>query len=361
MEETAVQPYTHFRCTECGGPLVSKGNTYVCHSCSAMWPTVDGIPIFVDLSKTPYWGEIPAREMTRLLTYARRYGWRKAAKDFFEQANPYLFRYIVNESRSDWRYLLPLRTDSLVLDAGCGWGAVTLALSEVCQVVAIDYRPERMQFVSIRMEQEQIDAISLACANVRQMPFDDNYFDAVILNGVLEWVGEGSAEHDPQTEQQIVLQEIHRVLKAGGALYIGIENRIGYPYFFGKRDEHSNLRFATLLPRALANAYSKVVRKTPYQTYTHGYRGYQNLLTQTGFATSEFHIPLPNYRSPSYILPFHHRGITDYYLDNLLILASTRRVVFYTISKFLLTLGIWRYFPHSYSILAYKGVKPEGV
>ena len=99
-----------------------------------------------------------------------------------------------------------------------------------------------------------------------------------------------------------------------------------------------------------------MVRKAPYQTYTHGYRGYQNLLTQAGFAMSEFYIPLPNYRTPSYILPFDQCGAADYYLDNLLIQASTKRAMLRIASKFLVGLGIWGYFQHSYSILAHKDV-----
>lgn len=350
-----MPPTIEFRCPDCKSPLIAGENTYVCSSCARKWPVEDGVPIFGDMAKTPYWGEIPEEEMAQFLFYAREHGWKKAAQDFFQEPFPYLYQYITNESRSDWRYLLPLTSDSLVLDAGCGWGAISLALGEICKVVAMDYRPERMQFMNMRLREEQIDTITLACANVRETPFYPDYFDVVLFNGVLEWVAEGTMEHDPRKEQLIALQEAHRILKPGGTLYIGIENRIGYPYFFGKKDEHSGLRFATIAPRIVADAYSKIVRKRPYRTYTYGPRGYRVLLTKAGFSAPEIFIPIPNYRLPSYLLPYDHRGASEYYVKNLLIQASTRRVTLSHASKLLLTLGVWKHLAHSFCIIARKG------
>jgi len=48
---------------------------------------------------------------------------------------------------------------------------------------------------------------------------------------VLEWTGYG--HDDPLASQEAVLAEASRVLKWGGTLLIGIENRFGAHYFLG--------------------------------------------------------------------------------------------------------------------------------
>ena len=91
-------------------------------------------------------------------------------------------------------------------------------------------------------------------------------------------------------------------MKPDGQVYIGIENRIGYGYFLGKPDEHSKLKYATLLPRSWANRYLLAKRREPYRTYTYSWRGYRKLLRDAGFMTARFYCPFPEYREFSELI-----------------------------------------------------------
>ena len=88
---------------------------------------------------------------------------------------------------------LDINPDSLVLDAGCGTGIVTLALQEA------GYRPRRIEaidlsfkslavardeFRSRRRLANRTDAIQ---SNVLRMPFPDDTFDLVIMCRVLDY------------------------------------------------------------------------------------------------------------------------------------------------------------------------------
>jgi len=164
--------------------------------------------------------------------------------------------------------------------------------------------PERAVISSLRAREAGLKNVrALAGGNTTHLPFPDAFLDAVMLNGVLEWVATSFPQIDDPREAQLrVLREIVRVLKPDGQLYIGIENRLGFPYFLGRPDEHSKLKFATLLPRWLANRYSLAKRNQPYRTYTYTWRGYRKLLREAGIPDTRFYCPFPEYREFSELI-----------------------------------------------------------
>jgi ubiquinone/menaquinone biosynthesis C-methylase UbiE len=115
------------------------------------------------------------------------------------------------------RYLrslnLDIKEDSLVLDAGCGTGLVTLAFQEA------GYRPNRIEAVDLshrslsvaRAEFRQRRRLSqrtdVVQSNVLTLPFADETFDMVLMCGVLEY-----------TPLDDGLREAARVLKHGAPL-----------------------------------------------------------------------------------------------------------------------------------------------
>ena len=108
---------------------------------------------------------------------------------------------------------LDIKDDSLVLDAGCGTGLVTLAFQEA------GYRPNRIEAVDLshrslsvaRVEFRQRRRLSqrtdVVQSNVLTLPFADETFDMVLMCGVLEY-----------TPLDDGLREAARVLKHGAPL-----------------------------------------------------------------------------------------------------------------------------------------------
>jgi len=235
--------------------------------------------------------------------------WLNSAREIIpEYANHFIPFY-----RADSQFLWPTNKDSMTLDAGSMWGGLTIPAAQFHRkVYAVDKTIETLEFLKIRAEQMGFKNIHKIAAPLKLLPFVDNYFDLVVLNGVLEWVG---LEEDtileqhwkgkrnkkqiysktPEEMQIDVLKELRRVLKPEGSLYIAIENRYGIQYFLSYPDDHNNVRFVTFLPRFLADKISKIMGKGKYRTYIYSPGQLVNLLRKSGFAINSMYGVFPHY------------------------------------------------------------------
>jgi ubiquinone/menaquinone biosynthesis C-methylase UbiE len=106
-----------------------------------------------------------------------------------------------------------------LLDWGCGFGQVTALLrGEGVDVVAFDYR-EGIPAPTVEPLDRFPEIEAYVSPNPVELPFEDGSFDTVLSCGVLEHV------QDPDGS----LDEIHRVLRAGGTFYVtNLPNRYSY-------------------------------------------------------------------------------------------------------------------------------------
>src|SRR5690554_6001690 len=125
-----------------------------------------------------------------------------------------------------------------ILEVGCGSGGISDYFathpSLQCEVHAVDVNDNRK--VSSSYQFQLVDSVVL--------PFEDEFFDVVITNHVIEHVGD--------TEAQIEhLQEIQRVLKEDGIVYLAVPNR------WMLTEPHYKLRFLSWLPHSWRTPYLK--------------------------------------------------------------------------------------------------------
>jgi SAM-dependent methyltransferase len=134
--------------------------------------------------------------------------------------------YPLEQELTRFRAMVP--TGGLVLDLGCGPGQYTQALeSRGLRVIALDLS-EGMLW------QAQANEISrLMCADMRYLPLAGGWADGCFACA--------SLLHLPRTQAFQALVESHRVLRPGGALYVGVKegdgeewvaDRQGYERFF---------------------------------------------------------------------------------------------------------------------------------
>ena len=206
-------------------------------------------------------------------------------------------QFLADRRRNDFIYLLPITPEATVLDFGSGWGNTSFTLAQTCKrVVAMEADANRLRFSSEHLRHNGCDNVfPLAAGSAQFLPFADETFDAVIMNGVLEWTA--TATHgDPGRVHRRVLAEILRVLNPGGSLLVSIENRYSYKFLTGMRDHHAGgLRWVTMLPRWLANLYSLLRLGRSYRTWFYGYEALRNLVTEAGFTIPDFYSYHPNH------------------------------------------------------------------
>jgi SAM-dependent methyltransferase len=316
-------------CPRNGSKLRFQGSGFFSQDGDSVYPVEDGI---IDLRcnrRDYYFNPVPRSAMTVLTEDARHLPWPQTIRRFMGHVNcnPDWLDNLVADGRYAWKLLLDLDPKAQVLDLGCGLGNLTKNLApHVGRVFAMDLTIERLRFARERFAHfnSNDDIVLLAGGDGKYLPFPDKSLDLVVLSGVLEWLGDDEeygespdgkvtkaikmalsifGERNPRAIQQRFLQEIRRVLKPTGQLFIAIENRLNREYFHRRVDHHSGLRFASLLPRFVANLYSIIAARRPYRTYTYSMAGYRSLLKGAGFDRQQFFGLSPGYSHLSEIRP----------------------------------------------------------
>jgi ubiquinone/menaquinone biosynthesis C-methylase UbiE len=110
--------------------------------------------------------------------------------------------------------LIGIKHGDAVLDVGCGTGNYTIELAKLgADVIGIDSSEEMLDRARVKAQKADGKA-SFQVADAMNLPFPDSSFDAVLSNGLLCFL----------KEPEKALLEMHRVLKPGGRLVVGVLN-----------------------------------------------------------------------------------------------------------------------------------------
>jgi SAM-dependent methyltransferase len=104
--------------------------------------------------------------------------------------------------------------EGTVLDAGCGYGRVSIPLlksNPELRCVGVDASPVMLRkFVELAKEHGVGDRVELYCGNLDSLPFADSQFQFVVSCAVLL--------HVPKNEAKTIVDELRRVLASEGRL-----------------------------------------------------------------------------------------------------------------------------------------------
>lgn len=128
------------------------------------------------------------------------------------------------------------------LDVGCSAGFIA---DELAAAGAITTGVDIDEPGLARARERFGDHVDFRLARGEDLPLADESVDVVVLNHIYEHVV------DPAS----VLADIHRVLRPGGALYLGLGHR------WQVIEPHHRLPFLSWLPQGLADRYVRLTRK----------------------------------------------------------------------------------------------------
>ena len=109
-------------------------------------------------------------------------------------------------------YLYEWKTFRKILDVGAGIGRHSLLFAEHgFEVTAFDSSASGLDIIRERAEEQNL-SVNIIRGDMKDMPFDDNEFDAVLAYH--------SIYHASQYELPIIIDELYRVVKAGGKVFV---------------------------------------------------------------------------------------------------------------------------------------------
>jgi len=130
-------------------------------------------------------------------------------------------------------------SQSKVLDVGCGKGMIASNIGNFSkEITGVDVEDRRVVKEGYKFQ----------LVKDEKLPFNDNFFDIVISNQVIEHVN----------NQNDHIKEIYRVLRKEGICYLATPNR------YWIIEPHYYLPFLGILPNRLANLYLRIFINKDY-------------------------------------------------------------------------------------------------
>lgn len=114
-----------------------------------------------------------------------------------------------------------------ILDLGCGTGRHTIFLAKKgFDVTATDISKNGLKVLNEKLRKIKMKNVKTKRHDMSSIPFQDNYFDAVICTGVLP--------HGKIKKIRKTIKEVHRVLKNNGIFFLTVLSLKDSDYLMGK-------------------------------------------------------------------------------------------------------------------------------
>lgn len=157
------------------------------------------------------------------------------------RATTWAERYHVDRQRANVLRAFDLSGAGRVLEVGAGCGAMSRYLAEVCPSVDALEPVEARAAVAARRLRD-LPGARVFVGELEDLP-DEPSYDLIVVIGVLEYVGGGTADRAPYLA---FLDQIRRRLLPGGRLLLAIENKLGVKYLAGAPEDHSDRAYDSL-------------------------------------------------------------------------------------------------------------------
>lgn len=142
-------------------------------------------------------------------------------------------KHLLKENLEHYWYLEYIKPEDIVLDVGCGNGMHAIKIAQKCKkIVGLDYDEGKLRIAGRMTLERNINNVEFRLCNIEEtFPIVNAQFDKILFLDCLEHLN----------NRDFVLQEIRKVLKNDGLLFLSAPNketswkrklkRAGLPYY----------------------------------------------------------------------------------------------------------------------------------
>ncbi len=222
-------------------------------------------------------GDSAEEEMLRI---SKDNSWETELK----RGNKWYILYHFSSIRKNIMEWYPFKENATLLEIGSGCGALTGMFSQkVGRVVCAELSQRRSLINAYR--NHDCSNVEIVVGNFEDMIFEEK-FDYITLIGVLEYAAFYMTENSPF---EAFIKKVKSLLKPDGVLFIAIENKMGFKYLNGAKEDHTGERYSGI--EDYINRKERTFSKPELA----------KLLNSCGFYDIDFYYPYPDYKLPDTI------------------------------------------------------------
>jgi SAM-dependent methyltransferase len=314
--------FKNYRCPSCGGPLHYDNTLFRCAACQIDFPIIREIPLF---SNGAVNFRDPAHETEPDLSSetAGNTPPGRLVKTIFDNLPSdvarakYALMFFV-EMQAGWKYLTDLShaNNALIIGSGTGISSLNLRRS-FSNVFVMDPVWNNLLLVQRRRLQKGIENFNVvAGGDTKYLPFPTGFFDLICVNSLFEQVpllvqdsgvndeielpkgSKKSAQPLPASGSLDIqinfLNEVNRILKSNGTLYLATGNRFYYRNFIAPPGNPTYPMPSSPVPRRLAGLFSFLTGRSQY--YARSYPTLRKILKRCNFEHLDFYSLKPDHR-----------------------------------------------------------------
>lgn len=290
----------NFCCIICGSPLSNNSESYSCSRCDN--PNVakkeDGYVDFInDVNDKSE--EKTLKEIVKLID---KVGYNKGIELILTKYPDIKHEFSKERvyQSGDSLFHCFSKNNHKCLEIGSNLGNISEELSYFFQeVYSIDSNREKIEFQKRRFSFKKRDNVFLVRSYGNKIPFPDNHFDLIMLNG-LEQIDNFYPKNVSKKSPNEFLKELRRKLNDDGCLLLGVYNKGGINFVTDKI-----MKFKT-----------KTLQKQNLKKYSHTFNDYQNLLHEIGFSLKSYWV-LPSFDIPYYSGKIDDEKSARWFLENI--------------------------------------------
>ena len=114
-----------------------------------------------------------------------------------------------------------IQKNTKIIEVGCEAAGTSALLNQEADIHLLDYNEHIIEIVKQAWNEKNLNA-HFICADMYNMPFENEYFDIIFNGGVIE--------HYNKSERYKIFKEYSKKLKPGGYMIIAYPNHHSLPY-----------------------------------------------------------------------------------------------------------------------------------